>query len=419
MMDGFRSTRSGGDAPQTALPGAGDSEGSLQNDRMAAISSSEALRGKVLIVDESTQAAEVQDALDAGKLVCVREVSARLTDKLHERLACREAQLAEATGVLFYGVQKMAHGWARFVEYQARLDVREDVPMPSQAVTAEHRTETAEHQTATAELPGGFAGWLVRTTAGRPRHLLGQPNSIDLFQMAESFTDNIYAELPITTRLGDTGKTLSLQASIFAVACNVSGTEGADYYCVQMQCLFSPAAGLSTRSGFWMLGYNAKIAPTDFGNQMQLLTLISSSPDTTQGEISTSSSTSTTVGGNIGFFGSTMTGGMQGSVTFGTSHSFSTPGVVTSNQSGGSAQGAAWTFAIKPESPVAVSSFQPFVQGLWRVSSSEAAKLASYEKLRLNIDLQGIALDQLCQGTVTVPTHVTAVKRPPTYRQNT
>ena len=93
-------------------------------------------------------------------------------------------------------------------------------------------------------MPDGFAGWLERSLARHPLHLLGQPSAMDLFQMAESFTDNIYAEVPIKGVMGNTGRRI-VAGQHFAVACvNVSGTEGADYYCVQMQCVFKPPTGL-------------------------------------------------------------------------------------------------------------------------------------------------------------------------------
>lgn len=416
MTDSLRSLASGESEAQTVRAPALSEEPSSGADRLLTISGSEALRSQVLVVDGSSQAAEVKAALDGGKLLCLKEVSPQRVSALHELVGRPDAALAADADVLFYGLQKTARGWARFVEYRATLRERADLQVPPRT-TPEAQLLSAARPA--EPMPDGFAGWLERSLARHPLHLLGQPSAMDLFQMAESFTDNIYAEVPIKGVMGNTGKTLSLQASIFAVACNVSGTEGADYYCVQMQCVFKPPTGLpSGLMGFWMPGYDVQMSPTDLGNQPQLLTLVSSSPDTTQGESSTSSSTSTSVGGNIGFFGSTATGGVQGSVTFGSSHSFSTPGVVTSNRSGGGPQQAEWLFSVSPDSPVATNSFQPFVQGLWRVSSSAAAELKDYAQLRLNINLHATAWMVLAPAELTIPTHITTVKRPPKYHQD-
>ena len=70
-----------------------------------------------------------------------------------------------------------------------------------------------------------------------PAALLGQPSAMDLFQMAESFTDNIYARSPHQRVMGNTGKTLSLQASILHRGLQMSRTEGADLLCANAVCI--------------------------------------------------------------------------------------------------------------------------------------------------------------------------------------
>ena len=94
------------------------------------------------------------------------------------------------------------------------------------------------------------------------------------------------------------------------------------------------------------------------------LTLVSSSPDTTQGESSTSSSTSTLGRREYRLLWQWHSdGGRAGQRDLWQLAPFSTPGVVTSNRSGGGPQQAEWLFSVSPDSPVATNLFQPFVQG--------------------------------------------------------
>jgi hypothetical protein len=109
---------------------------------------------------------------------------------------------------------------------------------------------------------------------------------------------------------------------------------------------------------------NLKIIPTHLKDSADAVLLIKSEPYTTEGSASTSSSMSYHFSGNVGFFGKTPTGGLSGGAGFSISQSFSLPGVVIENKSNKTAN-AQWYLKIHPDSPVATSTLQCYLQGLW------------------------------------------------------
>lgn len=123
--------------------------------------------------------------------------------------------------------------------------------------------------------------------------------------------------------------------------------------------------GNGSESNPYMLEHNEYIISiSPIKNDKGLVELLKSSPETTQGQTSVSSSINTSYSAHAGFFGNTLTGGVSGSQSFGHTQSFSTQDVETIYNRQGNE--ASWTFRLEPHSNLSHSTFQPFLQALWK-----------------------------------------------------
>jgi len=94
--------------------------------------------------------------------------------------------------------------------------------------------------------------------------------------------------------------------------------------------------------------------------------VVVSSPQTTEGQTTTTSSTSLSVSGNIGFFGGTPTGGVSVGGSWSKSTSYSSPDVVTHNTS--DSWHPSWTFGLSGD--ISHTTFQPYMQEVFRFERS-------------------------------------------------
>lgn len=105
--------------------------------------------------------------------------------------------------------------------------------------------------------------------------------------------------------------------------------------------------------------------------------LIDSSPLTTEGEVTTSSSISTTVSGGVSFNEEDGLGiNFTESATYTNSRSYTSPAITTSNLSldGPGANNAAWNFDVF-NANAATATFQPVEQWYWEANSDLRKKL--------------------------------------------
>ncbi|SFD00967.1 Leukocidin/Hemolysin toxin family protein [Bosea sp. CRIB-10] len=139
-----------------------------------------------------------------------------------------------------------------------------------------------------------------------------------------------------------------------------------DYYYLAHQAVFS-CGGYPAATMDW---YDFNVWTEQSGVTP---VVIVSSPQTTEGQTTTTSSTSLTVGGNLGFFGDTATGGMSVSGTWSKSTSYSSPDVLTENKS--DASHVMWTYYLSND--ISHTTFQPYMQEVFRFDRSPEAKQAN------------------------------------------
>lgn len=151
------------------------------------------------------------------------------------------------------------------------------------------------------------------------------------------------------------------------VSCLDSSNNLWDYYYLAHQAVFSCGDAPAT-----MRWYDFNVWSEQSGDVAPVV--IVSSPSTTEGETTTTSSTSVTVSGNIGFQGAALGGGIGVSGTWGKEVSYSSPDVATENKSDSSH--VMWTYYL--HNTIAHTTFQPYMQEVFRLTRSpEASQVSS------------------------------------------
>lgn len=169
------------------------------------------------------------------------------------------------------------------------------------------------------------------------------------------------------------------------------------------------------------------------------VSLLVESPTTTEGQTNVSSSISYSIGGNVGFFGENVTGGVSGSASFSKSVSYNIPDVTIMNFSnkqfpvnpmkhdvdGETVEFSTinnnpyWEFWIKNGALASSSTFEPFVQWLWRIP-----KIAVGDHKTFPVNMQFVVSTSeyhsgdLGGGTITIhpsanTAHVFSIPVPP------
>jgi hypothetical protein len=190
--------------------------------------------------------------------------------------------------------------------------------------------------------------------------------------------------IPVNVNILTEAGRFTFNTQAYAVSC-ANGDVTEDYYLIQLfGTLRYPVPDTLACDG-----YTISIVPVN-SNVMY----VESAPQTTQGETSTTTSTSTTISGNLGFMGDTPTGGIGGSLTTSTSNTLQLPGVVIQNNCLRVGQSAEWRYVINDGSPVVRSDFQHFEQILFKID-----RQAGISSLDLNVTLSVHVSDHGGGGT--------------------
>lgn len=219
-------------------------------------------------------------------------------------------------------------------------------------------------------------------------------NSLTSLASAQVFT--------IYWTAGNPGQVNNYQVTSVAYSCYAQATNESWFY-VQHFWIMS-ASNAYTVSGdqqnYWYAdNYSMDVWPRDYLNDPYSVSVMQSSPFTTEGVTTTTSGVSYNVGGSVGYQDGGVVGSVSGGMTIENSTTINIPDVSVTNNTNNNGNNPNWTFTMprctgvddgcvnSMTEPKAVSTgtFQPLTQWIWRAAASTYTGYL-YMNIQLNME---------------------------------